>query len=315
MRFFSALTLLAVAATGAGCSSTASTEASCRTGAECASGVCLASGTCEPVQNAGDGGLTPGDGSAPIVNGDSGACVPNGDGRIDRNEFAASPGLRATYAYASAVAVNFAGVTANGVTTWDFKGPYASDTTRVVDVQATAGKWWAGAFTGASYALALGSTSDLLGVFVLNDTGLTLRGVVSPADGTTKTQLKYDPGASFLRFPMRKGDAWSTTSTITGTVQGLTIASTSGTQYTETYAISVDAEGFVEVPFGRFKVLRVLTTLTRKNQFDQSISTMPDKKTVAFVAECFGTVASATSNNNEATPLFSTAAELQRLAP
>ena len=42
---------------------------------------------------------------------------------------------------------------------------------------------------------------------------------------------------------------------------------------------------------------------------------MPNNKTVAFVAECFGTVASATSTDNEATPLFSTAAELQRLAP
>jgi hypothetical protein len=314
MRVGFALAMAAFVAAAGGCSSTTSTDTGCRTGAECASGVCLASGVCQAAP-ASDGGLEPGDSATPIVTGDSGVCVTNGDGRIDRAEWAAAPGLRATYAYASNVSVDFTGVTANGVTSWDFRGPYASDTTRAVDVQATTGKWWAGSFTGASYALSIGASSDLLGVFVLSDSGLALRGVVSPADGATKTLLSYDPGAQFLRFPMRKGDSWTTTSTITGTASGIAIAATSGTQYTETYATSVDAEGFVETPFGRFKVLRVLTSLTRRNQFDSAIATLPDRKTVAFVAECFGTVVSATSNGNETNALFTTASELQRIAP
>lgn len=307
------LLALSLAALG-GCSSEATLDgASCRTGAECASGVCLASGTCEPAPLT-DGGLTPGDG-APPLSGDASACVPNADGRIDRAEFPVRPGLRATYTYASNVAVDLAGVTSGTETRWNFKGPFASDSTRVVDVQAPAGKWWAGAYPNASYVLTLGASSDLLGVFTLGATELTLAGVVSPSEGTTKTQLAYDPAPAFLRFPLRVGDSWTTTSTVTGTAQGIAIGPLTGTQYTEAYATTVDAAGTVEVPFGTFKVVRVLTSLTRRNQAGLPIATLPDRKTVAFVAECFGTVASATSAGGETRALFTTAAELQRLAP
>jgi hypothetical protein len=298
----------------AGCSSETSLEgASCRTGAECASGVCLASGTCEPAPLT-DGGLGPGDG-APPLSGDSGACVPNADGRIDRAEFPVRAGLRATYTYGTNVAIDLAGITTGTETRWNFKGPFTSDTTRVVDVQAPAGKWWAAAFPSASYALTLGASGDLLGVFTLGATELALAGVVSPSDGATKTQLAYDPAPAFLRFPLRVGDSWTSTSTVTGTAQGLAIGPLTGTQYTETYATTVDAAGTVEVPFGTFKVVRVLTSLTRRNQAGLPIATLPDRKTVAFVAECFGTVASATSAGGETRALFTTASELQRLAP
>lgn len=307
---FLALTLVAPT----GCSSETTLDgASCRTGAECASGVCLASGTCEAAAPS-DGGLNPGDGAPPLA-GDSGACVPNGDGRIDRVEFPVRAGLRATYTYATNVAVDLTGVTTGTETRWNFKGPFANDTTRVVDVLAPTGKWWAAAFPSASYALALGAAGDLLGVFTLGASELSLVGVVSPADSATKTQLAYDPAPAFLRFPLRVGDSWTTTATVGGTAQGLAIGPLTGTQYTETYATTVDAAGSVEVPFGTFKVVRVLTSLTRRNQAGLPIATLPDRKSVAFVAECFGTVASATSNGGETRALFTTASELQRLAP
>lgn len=297
-----------------GCSSQTTLEgASCRTGAECASGVCLASGTCEPAAPT-DGGLTPGDG-APPLSGDAGACAPNNDGRIDRTEFPVRAGLRATYTYASNVAVDLAGTASGGETRWNLKGPFASDTTRIVDVQATSGKWWAGAFPAASYALALDSSTSLLGVFALGSAELTMLGVVSAADGATKTQLAYDPAPAFLRFPLRIGDSWTSASTVTGTAQGIAIGPLTGTQYTETYAHSVDAAGTLEVPFGAFKVLRVVSAITRRNQAGLPIATLPDRRSVAFVAECFGTVASATSAGGETRALFTTAAELQRLAP
>jgi hypothetical protein len=314
----SLLAAVAVAAfassTLAGCSSTADLETTCRTGAECASGVCRADGTCEPAATT-DGGLAPSDAAPPIVTGDSGVCAPNADGRIDRAEFPIAPGQRAVFAIAKSVAVDFAGSTSGGVTTWNLKGPYAGDVSRAIDVQAPTGKWWSGAFPTASYALALGGSADLVGVFALSSSELALAGVVSPADGATKTQLTYDPRPAFLRFPMKKGDAWSTTSTITGTASGLAIGALTGTQYTETYASTVDAEGSLEVPYGRFRVLRVLTSLTRRNQFGAPIPTLPDRRTVAFVAECFGTVATVTSNESEPNALFTNASEIQRLAP
>jgi hypothetical protein len=302
------------AATVTGCSSSTDLETTCRTGAECASGVCRADGTCEPSAST-DGGLTPGDAAPPIVTGDSGVCTPNADGRIERGEFPLAPGQRAVFAIAKGVAVDFAGSTSGGVTTWNLKGPYAGDTSKAIDVQAPAGKWWSAAFPTASYALALGGSADLVGVFALSSSELALAGVVSPADGATKTQLTYDPRPAFLRFPMKKGDAWSTTSTITGTASGLAIGALTGTQYTETYANTVDAEGLLEVPYGKFRVLRVLTNLTRRNQFGAAIPTLPDRRTVAFVAECFGTVATVTSNDGEPNALFTSAAEVQRLAP
>lgn len=311
LRFL--LVAAAVAASAlTGCSSTTDLETTCRTGAECASGVCRANGTCEPAAQT-DGGLAPSDAAPPIVTGDSGVCTPNADGRIERGEFPLAPGQRAVFAIAKSVAVDFAGSSAGGVTTWNLKGPYAGDVSRAIDVQAPTGKWWSAAFPTASYALALGGTADLVGVFALSASELALAGVVSPADGATKTQLAYDPRPSFLRFPMKKGDAWSTTSTITGTASGLAIAGITG--YTEAYAITVDAEGFLEVPYGKFRVLRVLTNLTRRNQFGAAIPTLPDRRTVAFVAECFGTIATVTSNDNEANALFTNAAEVQRLAP
>jgi hypothetical protein len=315
MRPSSLRSLLAAAALAlGGCSSTPALETTCRTGAECASGVCRADGSCEPA-TATDGGLTPSDAAPPIVTGDSGVCAPNADGRIERGEYPLAPGQRAVFAIARGVAVDLAGTTAGGVTTWNLKGPYAGDATRALDVQAPTGKWWSGAFPSAAYALALGGTADLVGVFGLSASELTLAGVVSPADGATKTQLAYDPAPAFLRFPLKKGDAWSTTSTVTGTASGLAIGPLTGTQYTETYAITADAEGFVEVPYGKFRAVRLLTTLTRRNQFGAAIPTLPDRRTVAFVAECFGTIATLTSNDNEANALFTNAAEVQRLAP
>ncbi len=309
--------LLAAAAAAlalGGCASNPDLETACRTGAEGASGVCRADGTCEPAAPT-DGGLAPGDAAPPIVTGDSGVCAPNADGRIERAEFPLAPGQRAVFAIAKGVAVDLAGTSAGGVTTWNLKGPYAGDTSKAVDVQAPTGKWWSGAFPTASYALALGGAADLVGVFTLSSSELALAGVVSAADGATKTQLTYDPRPAFLRFPMKKGDAWSTTSTVTGTASGLAIGALTGTQYTETYAITVDAEGLLEVPYGRFRVLRLLTNLTRRNQFGAAIPTLPDRRTVAFVAECFGTVATVTSNDGEPNALFTSASEVQRLAP
>ncbi|MEO7094268.1 MAG: hypothetical protein ABI175_13515, partial [Polyangiales bacterium] len=83
-----------------------------------------------------------------------------------------------------------------------------------------------------------------------------------------------------------------------------------GAFYTESYDVKVDAKGKVVTPFGEFSVLRLRTVLTR------TVGALPTvTRTYGFVAECFGTVATITSNSNEASAEFTTAAEIRRLAP
>jgi hypothetical protein len=80
--------------------------------------------------------------------------------------------------------------------------------------------------------------------------------------------------------------------------------------YTEKYDQKVDARGELVTPFGSFDVLRVKVVLTRTVGAVITVT-----RTYAFVTECFGTVASITSNANELQEEFTTAAELRRITP
>ena len=80
--------------------------------------------------------------------------------------------------------------------------------------------------------------------------------------------------------------------------------------YTEGYSSQVDAAGTLATPFGDFDVLRVRTTLVR--QVGVLTTTI---RSFAFASECFGTVATVTSQNNEPSAEFSSLAEVRRLSP
>ncbi len=129
----------------------------------------------------------------------------------------------------------------------------------------------------------LSDTQDLLGVFSLSATELDLEGVVSPASGVTQTETTETPPVATLKFPLQMGASWSTTSTVTGTLNG--VFST----WQESYQDDVDAHGTLDTPFGTFDVLRVKVVLTR------TVGIVPTVvRTFAFVTECFGTVATIT---------------------
>lgn len=330
---------LAIAAglCGAGCAD--GTMAACRVGADCASGMCRADGTCVPFvpdggraeggisdgaatdedgpdAGAPDGGLVDADvrddgatdlgspGDLGAGDGGSRVCTPRDPDVVERAEVTLAPGLYATFRAAEDATVDLAGVTTAGRRQWDLSGALSGDRDVRLDTTAPEGAWWAPSFPAATYAVPLSTTSELLGVFRATDTELQLLGVVSPDDGVTRTRLTYDPPVVVLRFPLRVGAAWSTRSSVTGVANGV------GSFYTETYDVQVDAAGDVATPFGSFGAVRARVVL------DRTVGVATTRtRTFAFVADCFGTVATVTSRAGETAVEFSRAAEVRRLAP
>jgi hypothetical protein len=188
---------------------------------------------------------------------------------------------------------------------WNLAGQLANDADQMISLANPMGTWWRADFPTASYAAPLAAGSDLLGVFLVDSTGVTLLGVVSPQSGTYKTQLEYDPPARILGVPFMAGSTWVTTSTVSGYAQGVLVT------YTEKYDSRVDQVGTMTTPYGDFPVLRVATELTRTSGF----TTLLTKRTFAWVAECFGSVATVQSQDFESNTEFSDDAEVRRLAP
>ncbi len=273
----------------------------CSVDADCASKFCRADHTCSPTDL--DAGVA-NDGSG--SDGATGVCTPNHDGSIDGSELPLAAGQSAKFRIATNATWSTAG-TANGdgSRTWDLSGQLSSDADSTVALASPTGAWWAADFTAATYATPLSSSSTLLGVFEVNASGVTLLGVVSPTGGGTKTELAYDPPAKILAVPFKAGDTWTSTSTVTGYADGVI------TGYSEEYDSSVDQVGTMTTPYGAFPVLRVATTLERT----EGVATLLTNKTFAWVAECFGPVATVTSQSFESGTEFSNDAEVERLAP
>lgn len=319
------------------CGSATGPGPACRVGADCASGTCRTDGTCAPANDAGSGGGGSGGGSAGGTGGSGGSsggagggvagglggsggatgggsggagggtaptCSPNNDGTVTRMEMPLGAGLHATFKIATNATFNTAGSNADGGFTWDFTPALSGDKSTLVETQPLAGKWFENKFAGATYAVPLSSTDTLLGVFEVANDGLLLRGVVSPTDSVTATELTYSPPAKFLSFPMSAGSSWTTTSTVSGRLNG------GFWTQTEKYDSTVDRAGQALTPFSAFPVLRVKTVLTRTVGFVPTVT-----RSYLFVTECFGTVATVTSGAGESSTEFTSAAEVRRLSP
>lgn len=291
----------------------------CRVGADCASGACSPDGLCmggdlQPDGSAGEADAAGHDAEAGVQT-DAGVdggplkgCVPNKDGIITREENPIAAGLRANYRVAQNESVSTAGTPdLDGKRIWDFSTALASDTTVIVETQPLDGKWYAADYPSATYVAKLSQNEDALGVFEATPAALLLLGVVSSADGLTKTILEHDPKVSTLTYPLKLDAAWTTSANVTGYYKGILY---SFTNYTEKYESSVDAAGTLKTPLGSFEVLRVNTLLTR------SINFFPTKiRTMSFVTECYGTIATVVSKDNDSTVEFTNAAEIRRIAP
>ena len=293
----SALPFMLLCSMAAGCGGGSGTP--CSRDEECPSKFCRADGTCGPAEvdaAVGDGGP-----DAP-----SGVCTPNHDGAITLGELPLIAGRMATFRVATNATFDTAGTaTGTGMRHWDLGGALGNDADRPITLLAPTGTWWAATFPTATYAAPLSASSDLLGVFHVDVAAVTLLGVVSPQAGSLRTELTYDPPATILVLPLLAGGTWTTTSTVSGTAQGVIVA------YTEEYASLVDQVGTLQTPYGEFPVVRAATDLTRTSGF----TTLLTKRTFAWVAECFGSVATVSSQDFESSAEFNDPAEVRRLAP
>ena len=318
-RVFVASLAVAVAA----CSASGVASRECNAAKDCASGVCRDDGTCAPSGaggaagqsgagggagtggaggESGTGGTAPGGGAGGSA---TNACVPNQDGVITRAETPLGAGLSAKFRVATAGTLSTAGTKQpDGSAQWDFSAMLATDHDTILEAKPLAGAWYSAQFAGASYAMRLSEGQDLLGVFEITETSLLLRGVVSSASGATQTELVYNPPVTVLQFPLQMGAAWTSQSTVSGTLNGLP------TTYFETYQEKVDAHGLAKVPFATFPVLRVSVVLT---QTVGALITV--RRSYLFSTECFGTIAKMVAQDDEPSPEFSNLKELSRLSP
>jgi hypothetical protein len=316
----------------------------CRVGADCASGACSRDGIClastdhdagtpanpdaaeSPAPDTGmsapDGGVMASDDAAMNPDPDAGqperqdattqmrdggtpGCLPNNDDTIEHNEVPVMAGLHGVFRIAQGATIDTAGTTdAMGAHHWDFTAMLSGDHRVEVTTDGIAGQWFAADYPDATYVSKLSDASDLLGVFKVAPGALQLLGVVSPSDGPSKTELTYDTPIDVLSYPVTVGKMWSTDSIVTGLTQGLL------SNFSESYESVADFAGEVETPYGRFHALRVRTVLTRTVGF--LITTI---RTDLWVTDCFGTIVTIVSQNDESNDEFTSAAEIRRLAP
>ena len=280
-----------------GCSDSAGTP--CTLDSECPSHFCKADGTCGMAEVDAGGGDVQSDAPA-------GVCNPNHDGMISLSELPLMAGKMARFRIATGATFDTTGTSAGGgMRAWDLTAQLANDTDTQLSLSAPSGQWWAADFPTATYAATLAAGSDLLGVFHVEPSQVTLLGVVSPAAGTFRTELTYDPAVKILALPLAASSTWMSTSTVSGTAQGVIAA------YTEKYVSLVDQVGTMKTPYGTFPVLRVATDLTRTSGF----TTLLTKRQFAWTAECFGSVATVASQDFETSAEFNNPAEVKRLAP
>ena len=276
----------------------------CRVGADCASGVCLADGSCQPVDGDVDASPGPDSGEPPDGDGGTAACHPNHDSAITRDEVTTRAGLSATFRVALDTPVDTAGeLQGDGSRVWDLAGELTDDSDVVVELSPVDGAWFADTFPTGDYAARLSQTEELLGVFQSTDDALLLLGVVSPNAGVSRTELVYDPPVEVLRFPLTTTSTWSTDTVVSGLAQGI------AAYYSEEYDSQVDAVGELATPYGSFPVLRVRVALRRV------VGAVPvTVRSFMFVSECFGTVATISSEDYETDVEFTQAAEVRRLS-
>ncbi len=235
------------------------------------------------------------------------ACTPNHDGVIDRDEVVILVPATANFRTSSETTVDLVGTkNPDGTRHWDLSGVLAGDHDTAVATAPLAGNWFASQFSSGQFVTPLSGpgATDLLGVYAASTAKVQILGAASKASGLTQTQLTYSPPVDAFAFPLHMGQHWDGRSTVTGTALGVFSV------FSDTWQQDVDAHGDLVTPYGTFPVLRVRLELARTIGLLTTTTT-----TYAFVAECFGTIATVTSRSNESALEFTTAAEVRRLAP
>jgi len=244
----------------------------------------------------------------PVVDGGPARCMGNRDGTIARSEMAFLVGATVLYAInrPSTVVegVNTAGVPlpdTAGQRLWDFSAANPNDQRVLDEVSAPAGQWWASRYPTATYSALLDRAGGIVGVYRATDAALELLATVSTE--ANRTYLTMNPPVTVLQFPLRVGSTWRQTVTASGFYNFL------GFSNTTDYVSTVDAQGEMRSPAGRFPVLRLSTTL------DQRVLPVFRRtaRSFTFLSECWGVVGRVASVDDEAMAEFSRASEYRRL--
>lgn len=233
-----------------------------------------------------------------------GPCTANFDGVITRDEVILRAGLSGTFKVATDAPVDLEGEMAEGERFWSFDQNLPGDQLELIELRDPDQFWFSQDFPRATYVAKLSAREDLLGIFQATDDALLLLGVASPEDGLFETNLDYDPPVEILQFPIELDKTWAGEHDVSGIAQGAIVV------YDEDYFSEVWATGTLDTPFGSFDVNVIRVELTRTIGFVETTI-----RTYAFVSECFGTVATVTSQDDEDEIFFTEAAEIRRLAP
>lgn len=272
----------------------------CRLHTDCESGICgddgfCVEGTAEPSS---ENDTSEDTGEVDTGDTDENLCVPNHDGVIERDEFPLEVGISVNFLLGIDTPVDLSG------NSWDFSGIMNQDSTVVVTPAPPSDFWFGENAPDSTYVTVLSYSSETYGVFTLTDNALFLDGIASFEDGLFATQLGFDPPVPMLQFPLQEGDSWEVETTVSGLLNG------SWTSYSETYTSEIDKAGTLTTPMGEFPVLRLNTGV------DRWIGILNTKnRSMGFVAECYGTVATVSSELDETASEFTQAAQILRMTP
>ncbi len=238
------------------------------------------------------------------------SCNPNLDGKIDAAELAPALDIPVRYLVSpqgKARTVDLVGKAGSNGSLWDLGNDYADDQVATISATSPKGKWWATSFPGATFTAPFDAGHTIDAVYAYGPGAIQLLGLasVNPDGPGGKTLLAYDVPIAVFRFPLAVGATWVSA----GNVKNATLR---GQPYAgkDTYQVTVDASGELTLPDYTFQqVLRVRTVVT----VEPSAGQVTTQRQTSFVFECFGEVARATSQPNEANDDFTTTSELRRL--
>ena len=238
-------------------------------------------------------------------------CVPNLDGKIEASELREALGVPVTLRVSPAGqtrGVDLAGgLDSAGDRVWDWSAEDLTDQTARIEASAVSDWWFAASFPDGQFVTPIDAGGRNVGVYKRDDEAFYLLGLASaepdPPEG--RTLFVYQEPIALYRFPLEVGKTWISAGTVRDAVfRGLPYAGR------DLYEVTVEAEGELRLPEITFdRTLQIRTKVTVEPAVGQAVVTQQ----VGYLFECFGEVARATSQNNEADPFFETAAEVRRL--
>lgn len=255
-------------------------------------------------------------------------CQPNNDGTITKAELPIVLGAQMKMRVGTNAPVSTAGAMVSGVRTWDLSGALPGDKDVVFEPKAVAGQWFESSYPTGQYAVRMNGVQDTLGILQADASNLWLLGMASPMASPGATEVTYHQPVPTLAYPLQLGAKWSGTGIIGGSYQGKDYSCVTVTGsctpsplccVRHVYTSEVDAAGRLVTPYGAFDVLRVKTVLDIEYMLYglwYPVPAAPSRvRSYAFVSECFGTIASITSQDDESSVEFTSASEVRRLAP